>query len=130
MILNFIILLSGIVSGFILFQSAINAPLLFKHLTIEQARPILRTIFPILFRVVAAIGGLMFILSLTSVAEPIVMIVTLLTLLLSLVCAMLVPATNRAADKDDSQAFNRLHRISVSLTVVVLVANLAWLALL
>ena len=79
---------------------------------------------------VAAIGGLMFILSLTSVAEPIVMIVTLLTLLLSLVCAMLVPATNRAADKDDSQAFNRLHRISVSLTVVVLVANLAWLALL
>ena len=126
MITNFIVLLSGIVSGFILFQSAINAPLLFKHLTVEQARPLLRTIFPILFRAVAAMGGLMFILSVVSGAKPLVMLVSLLTLLLAVVCALLVPATNRAADKEDTQAFDRLHRISVSLTIGVLLLNLGW----
>lgn len=130
MLLDIMVLTSGIISGFILFQSAINAPLIFKTLDIEHARPLLRSIFPILFKVVAALGAVMLALSLVDGAGIVVLAVSLLTVIISTTCALLVPATNRAADVGDERRFHRLHQVSVLLTVLVLVANLGWLFLL
>lgn len=127
MIDHVLLLLSGVVAGMILYQSAVVAPTLFKSLEIEQTRPVLRKLFPMLFRIAALIGGFMFVLAVVSEADVLVVLVGLLTLLLALVCALMVPSTNRAADEEDTAKFARLHRISVSLTLVVLILNLGWL---
>ena len=55
---EFTILVSGIISGIILFQSAIVAPSVFKTLNADQASPFLRSVFPKLFRLVAILGAL------------------------------------------------------------------------
>ena len=50
----------------------------------------------------------------------------LITFIFPLICAILVPATNRATDQNNNKKFNILHRISVILTMVVLILNLIW----
>ena len=125
MLNHLIILLSGLVSGFIVFQSAINAPLIFKTLPMDQARPFLRSVFPILFKAVAALGVAMLVLAVISDASAATLLIAGFTVVMSIICALLVPATNKAADEGDQPRFQRLHRISVILTVAVLVANLA-----
>ena len=124
MISYLLVLLSGIISGFIIFQSAINAPLIFKTLHIDQARPFLRSVFPILFKTVAALGVVMVVLALLNDNHWITLAICVFTVILSTTCALLVPATNRASDAGDQQQFQRLHKISVMLTVAVLVNNL------
>lgn len=126
MLLETVVLLSGIISGFILFQSAINAPLIFKTLDMEHARPLIRGIFPILFKVVAVMGVIMLALALVSGSSSIAIGVSALTVILATTCALLVPATNRAADSEDEKGFHRLHQLSVVLTLTVLLANLSW----
>ena len=125
MLTHLLILLSGLISGFILFQSAINAPLIFKTLDIDQARPLLRSIFPILFKVVGALGVVMVVLAWLSGAKALPLSFTLITVLFSVICALLVPATNRAADEGNQSRFQKLHHVSVILTVAVLLLNLA-----
>ncbi len=124
MINHLLILISGVISGFIIFQSAINAPLLFKKLPIDQARPFLRSVFPILFNVNATLASVMVILAIIFDTAFITLVIAVLTVILSTTCALLVPATNRAADTNDDSGFKRLHHISVTLTIVVLLANI------
>lgn len=126
MLLHTLVLFSGIIAGLILFQSAVNAPIIFKTLGLEHARPLLRQIFPILFKVVTALGIIMTALAWVGGAGLIAIGVSIMTALVALTCALLVPATNRAADDGDEQRFHRLHQVSVLLTVVVLVANMGW----
>ena len=129
MLLETVVLLSGIVSGLIVFQAAINAPLIFKTLPMEHARPLIRSIFPILFKVVAALGVVMLALALLSGASQLAAGVSAITVVLATTCALLIPATNRAADTDDEKRFHRLHQASVVMTVAVLLVNLGWLFL-
>ena len=121
-----LILLSGLVSGLILFQSAINAPLIFKTLDRSHAGPLLRRIFPILFKVIAVLGALMLTAAWLGGANPLPVWVGGLTLVCALTCALLVPATNRATDTGNEATFHRLHLTSVVLTVGALLANLCW----
>ena len=125
MLNNLLVLLSGLISGFIIFQSAINAPLIFSTLHIDQARPFLRSVFPILFKAVAALGVIMLALALLTDVNSVTVAICALTVIMMTSCALLVPATNRAADEGDELSFKRLHQISVTLTVTVLLANLA-----
>ncbi|MEO0369055.1 MAG: DUF4149 domain-containing protein [Pseudomonadota bacterium] len=120
------VLLSGLVAGGILFQSAVNAPLIFNTLEIAQARPLLRAIFPRLFRVSAALGVLLFAVVLMADLGFAAFSAAVVTVLFSVIAAALVPATNRAADDGDQEKFKALHRISVLLTMVVLLVNLGW----
>ena len=122
------ILLSGIVCGMIIFQSAIVAPIVFKNLDSEDAKVFLRTLFPKLF-VTCACLGLVSLFQLTLWGEPsnTSYIVTLITIIAMGVCYTIVPATNRARDAGDHQRFARLHKVSVYLTMLVLLANLGWI---
>lgn len=126
---NSFILLSGIVSGFIIFQSFINAPLLFKTLTIEQARPLLRKIFPILFITNAVIGLIMTTVALIAQLTLIMLIVGLVTFIFSAICMLLVATTNRAADENNNDRFRVLHTLSVALTMIIMLINLLWIAI-
>ena len=51
-------LVCGLISGFILFQSAIVAPTIFQTLPENQAGPFLRSLFPKLFKLCAVLMGL------------------------------------------------------------------------
>ena len=66
MLISLQILLSGLICGVILFQTAIIAPSIFKVLSPDNAGPFLRTIFPKLFMFVALLSGVGFVLSFIS----------------------------------------------------------------
>ena len=125
MLLNLQILISGLICGVILFQTAIIAPSIFKVLSPDNAGPFLRTIFPKLFMFVAMLSLVGFVLSFIS-SNTTGLIVFFGSLLFMLICYYIVPMTNRARDAGNDNAFKRLHTVSVVLTMIVLLSNLLW----
>ena len=125
MLLNLQILISGLICGVILFQTAIIAPSIFKVLSPDNAGPFLRTIFPKLFMFVAVLSGVGFVLSFIS-SNNTGLVVFFGSLLFMLICYYIVPMTNRARDAGNENAFKRLHTVSVVLTMIVLLSNLLW----
>ncbi len=125
MLIDLQILLSGLICGVILFQTAIIAPSIFKVLSPDNAGPFLRTIFPKLFMFVAVLSGVGFVLSFIS-SNTTGLIVFFGSLLFMLICYYIVPMTNRARDAGNDNAFKRLHTVSVVLTMIVLLSNLLW----
>ena len=125
MLVNLQILISGLICGVILFQTAIIAPSIFKVLSPDNAGPFLRTIFPKLFMFVAVLSGVGFVLSFIS-SNNTGLVVFFGSLLFMLICYYIVPMTNRARDAGNDNAFKRLHTVSVVLTMIVLLSNLLW----
>jgi len=125
-LVNLQILISGLICGVILFQTAIIAPSIFKVLSPDNAGPFLRTIFPKLFMFVAVLSLAGFVLSLIS-SNTSGLIVFFGSLLFMLICYYIVPMTNRARDAGNDNAFKRLHTVSVVLTMIVLLSNLLWI---
>ena len=125
MLISLQILLSGLICGVILFQTAIIAPTIFKVLSPDNAGPFLRTIFPKLFMFVAALSLVGFALSFIS-SNTTGLVIFFGSLLSMLICYYIVPITNRARDEGNDSAFKRLHTVSVVLTMIVLLSNLLW----
>lgn len=126
-------------SGAIVFQSAVVAPTVFDSLDVHQARRFLRSIFP-RFYVLGLVSGAVFLAGVGSLGVlldwPAVLrwlaalaVVMLGSAALSL---WLVPHINAARDKGiaGQQRFRNLHRVSVMLTVLVLLLAAASLVLL
>ena len=126
MIVNIQILISGLICGVILFQTAIIAPSVFKILKPENAGPFLRSIFPKLFMFVAILSSAGLILSLIS-GTDISIYVYAFSLIFMSICYYIVPMTNQARDSGDDKTFRNLHTISVVLTMLVLISNLGWM---
>ena len=122
----FIELLSGVISGMILFQTAIVAPVVFTTLDAENASKFLRKIFPRFFMVIFILGISALIVSsvFLSIKGIVIAAVTAISMIISY---LVVPATNRARDEDRSAAFRRLHTLTVVLTLFTLLANLSWI---
>ena len=128
MIINFQILLSGLICGVIIFQTAIIAPSIFRVLSLDNAGPFLRLIFPKLFMFVAMLSLIGLVLSLIS-SNALGLIVFFGSFLFMLICYYIVPVTNRARDEGNDIAFKRLHTVSVVLTMLVLLSNFLWVFL-
>ena len=126
MIVNIQILISGLICGVILFQTAIVAPSVFKILKPENAGPFLRSIFPKLFMFVAFLSSAGLIFSLVS-GTDISIYVYAFSLIFMSICYYIVPMTNQARDSGDDKTFRNLHTISVVLTMLVLISNLGWM---
>lgn len=120
---NIPLLLSGIISGMILFQSAIVAPSVFKILSEKNAGPFLRVIFPKLFLATTSLGCIQLLFSYFLISLN-VFIIGLITSILMATCYLIIPSTNKARDEGDNKKFSRLHSISVSFTLIVLISNL------
>ena len=122
----FIELLSGVISGMILFQTAIVAPVVFTTLDAENASKFLRKIFPRFFMVIFILGISALIVSsvFLSIQGIVIAAVTTISMIISY---LVVPATNKARDEDRSKAFRRLHTLTVVLTLFTLLANLSWI---
>ena len=119
-------ILSGIISGAILFQTAIVAPVVFTTLDAENASKFLRKIFPRFFMVIFILGISALIVSsvFLSIQGIVIAAVTAISMIISY---LVVPATNKARDEDRSTAFRRLHTLTVVLTLFTLLANLSWI---
>ena len=128
MLINFQILLSGLICGVIIFQTAIIAPSIFRVLSSDNAGPFLRLIFPKLFMFVSMLSLIGLVLSLIS-SNALGLIVFFGSLLFMLICYYIVPITNRVRDEGNDIAFKRLHTVSVVLTMLVLLSNFFWVFL-
>tara|TARA_Y100000768_G_scaffold379237_1_gene354674 strand:- start:552 stop:935 length:384 start_codon:yes stop_codon:yes gene_type:complete len=118
------ILLSGIAAGTILFHTSIIAPTVFKTLKPAEVKIFLRAVFPKLFNLLFFLGIIMLILFFFGMGS---IYVALITTTLPLICGRLIPATNKARDDGNTKLFKNLHTVSVVLTIIVLLSNLAWI---
>ena len=135
MIANIVLLAAaGAWVGAIVFQSAIVAPSVFTVLDESSARGFLRSLFPRFFRLGLVLGGLSLLAALAagttaSWQDGTVAVATLaaaIALMAWLALAM-IPAINAARDEGDAgqKRFTALHRLSVLLTLSMLMAGLA-----
>lgn len=126
--MNTFVFLSGIAVGIILFQSALIAPTVLKTLDAKATSNFLRAIWPKFFVVLSGIGGAAAIAFWKDDIEVVKQILAVLLVALPVFAYAIIPATNRAADREDHGRFKVLHRLSV-LTTLALLADYFWLAL-
>ena len=116
----------GMLVGIILLQTAIIAPTLNKLLDREQFGVVIRAIWPKFFIGLVVIGlvsaGVLLLADDASLAQY---AIAGGTAGFALICYAIIPATNRATDTGNHARFKRLHQVSVSLTVLILLGNIA-----
>jgi len=124
--MTFLGLLSGIISGMILFQTAVVASVVFTTLDSENASKFLRKIFPRFFLTIFFLGvvGLLISFLYNNIHGNTIYGITSLAMIISY---LVVPATNKARDENKSNTFRRLHTVTVVLTLFTLLANLSWI---
>ena len=120
---------TGMIVGVILLQTAIFTPTLFKVLNEESAGKLIRALFPKFFLLLSMLGVCSLLAALQNRATSWQLGIALISISLPLICRALIPRTNHARDTGDEKTFDRLHRVSVMLTVTVFIGNLAlpWL---
>ena len=119
-------MISGIAVGVILLQTAIFAPTIFTTIDKEPAGKLLRALFPKFFMFLALLGACTLFMSLfSSQSTSWHWVIGATTLLLAMVCLLLIPATNRATDQENTSRFKLLHSLSVLFTLLILIANIA-----
>ena len=118
----------GMIVGIIILQTSIVAPTLFKKLEIEDFGRAIRALWPKFFIMLAILGGASLV-SLYFENDPTILqyAISASTTLFALVCYAIIPATNRATDEGNQKKFNLLHKMSVYLTVVMLLTNIGFL---
>ena len=127
LILNFQILISGIIIGIIFFQTALAAPIVFNNLNKEQSRIYIRNIFPKIFKTNMSLSIVFLVLNFIFLTNETSTFIGSITFIFSLICLLLIPATNDATDNGDKKKFKLLHLASVLMTVVVLIINFLWI---
>ena len=126
-ILKFLpLLLSGFISGIILYQSLMIAPSINKLLNDQDASLYLRYIWPKFFITI----GILSLLSFTCILffnfnQNTAKILTIFSAFLMLICYAAIPHMNQARDSINESTFNILHSGSIILTIITLIMNLA-----
>ena len=121
-------IISGIICGIILLQTSVIAPNVFKYLDQNQTRDLLRAIFPKFFLFIFILGFFSLILGLLN--DPnldVQILISITTVILSILCYLIIPATNNAKDINDQKRFKLLHKVSVISTVIILISNFSWI---
>ena len=117
----------GMAVGLILMQTAIVAPSLFRNLEIEVFGKAIRGLWPKFFLALGLIGALSIVSTyLHEDPELLHLGISGLTVILSAICYFIIPATNKATDEGNERLFEILHRVSVTSTVVILIANISY----
>jgi len=117
----------GLIVGAIILQVAIIAPSMFRTLDLQNFGKAIRAIWPKFFAMIAVLGILStIVIYLHDDLSIYPLAVSTITVILATICYVIIPATNRATDEGDQKTFKFLHRISVSLTVILLIINAAF----
>lgn len=119
--------------GAIIFQSVVVAPAVFVDLDREAARRFLRTLFPRFYRL-GLVCGLITLAGIASIALmsdfskslAALTAAAMLMLVLEFISLWMVPRINAARDAGELGVarFEYLHRISVALTIVILILGI------
>ena len=118
----------GMAVGLILLQTAIVAPSLFRNLNIDDFGRAIRDLWPKFFLALIVIGSLSTASSyFDDEANLLHYSIGLTTVFLSVICYLIIPATNRATDEGNQKKFSILHRISVTSTLLILIINISFL---
>jgi len=121
--------LPGSISGIIIFQVAIIAPVLSKTLDLETFGKVIRKIWPKFFILLSVLGLGSIAASYLETDSMYLLSISIFTFIACFLCYAIIPATNRASDNGDKKRFNLLHKTSVYLTVAVLLLNIVYLFL-
>ena len=117
----------GLIVGAIILKVAIIAPTMFKTLDSSNFGKAIRPLWPKFFAMVVVLSIFSLItVYLHSDLSVYHMIIAVSSIVLSAICYVIIPATNRATDNGDHKTFKILHRISVSFTVILLILNIAF----
>jgi len=120
----------GAIAGIIILQVSIIAPTLSKKLAGEEFGKVIRALWPKFFIFVAALGGTSTaIIAFTGDGGNYHLAISGFTFIAALTCYLIIPATNRAKDDGNTKKFDILHKVSVWLTVAILLTNIVFLFL-
>ncbi len=117
----------GMIVGIIILQTSIVAPTLFKKLEIKEFGVVIRALWPKFFIVLTLLGGTTLIsLYFEQDSTAAHYAIASATTLFALICYIIIPITNRANDEGNDKLFNLLHKISVYLTITILLLNIGY----
>ena len=122
------LIISGLITGIILYQSLMIAPSINKLLSTQDASLYLRYIWPKFFLIIALMSlvcGL--ILVYFNPDQNTAKIFSFLSLFLMLVCYFMIPFMNNAKDSGSDTLFIILHAVSMILTLITLVINMLFI---
>ena len=120
------IIICGMVSGIILFQSVLIAPAINKLIDQKQASTLLRNLWPKFFLTIGLFSLVSFV---TSLLFPTDQILTKyssgLSFVLMSICYFMVPIINNAKDSSKNRLWSNLHLTTVILTLVTLLLSIS-----
>ena len=119
-------MLSGFISGIIIYQSLLIAPSINKLLSSEDASLYLRYIWPKFFIIIGVLSLLCFVsILLFNTNQSTAKIFSIISTVLMLICFIAIPYMNQAKDSLNESLFMTLHLGSIILTIVTLLMNLS-----
>lgn len=122
----FPLVLSGFISGIIIYQSLLIAPSVNKLLSNQDASLYLRYIWPKFFIIVGLLSLLCFMcISIFNSHQSTAKIFSIISAFLMLICYFAIPYMNQAKDSLNESLFIILHSGSIILTVLTLLMNLS-----
>ena len=118
----------GVTVGVIILQVAIIIPTLSKKLAEDDFGKAIRALWSKFFALSAVLGAISSaVIYFTGDGGNSHLAISGFTFLAASTCYLIIPATNQAKDEGNTKRFNMLHKLSVWLTVAMLLANIAFL---
>ena len=119
----FPLVLSGFISGIIIYQSILIAPSVNKLLSSQDASLYLRYIWPKFFIIIAIISLASFIILIINSNQNLFKYISFISFVLMLVCYLITPMINEAKDSLNDQLWTVLHLSTIILTFITLIIN-------
>ncbi len=107
-----------------MFFSFVVAPILFKTLPKEQAGKVVERVFPIYFALCLGLDALSLLAVFKANVGFILILILILTITLNAVQLYVIIPESREKKRTDYEAFRKLHKISVSMNLAVVILNL------
>ena len=121
---NLPLVLSAIIAGIILFQSALVAPSINKLINVEDASVFLRYIWPKFFIIIAVISFVSFIATIINSNENFFKYFAFTSFIFMISCYLITPFINEAKDSLNEQLWSILHMSTIVLTLLTLIINI------
>ncbi len=121
---NLPLILSSVIVGIILFQSALVAPAINKLINATDASIFLRFIWPKFFLIISIISLASFVIIMIYSSQDFFKYLSFISFLLMLICYFITPSINEAKDSLNEQLWTVLHLSTIIITLATLILNI------
>ena len=118
------LILSSVIVGIILFQSALVAPAINKLINATDASIFLRFIWPKFFLIISIISLASFVIIMIYSSQDFFKYLSFISFLLMLICYFITPSINEAKDSLNEQLWTVLHLSTIIITLATLILNI------